>query len=365
MKRRNLLLGAGAVAVGAAGAVSLGLSQMGSMDEYNAAVAACRSALNQAPEARDLVRFATLAANSHNTQPWTFSIGGEGIAIRPDVSRRLTAVDPDDHHLYASLGCAAENLAITAAARGKAGELSFDPDQGGVIQFALGNGPPSPPELFEAITKRQSTRGDYDGRPVSAVNLQILRAAVGAIQGVDLILITDRPQIDRVRDLVVAGNSAQIADPAFKRELKAWLRFGPRQAAETGDGLFSAASGNPVLPSWLGPTMFDMAFKAETENAKYARQIQSSAGIAVFVAEKADPEHWVLAGRACQRFALQATAMGMRHAFINQPIEVPNLRPELASLVGMPGRRPDIVMRFGYGPAMPFSARRPVEAVLA
>jgi hypothetical protein len=111
--------------------------------------------------------------------------------------------------------------------------------------------------------------------------------------------------------------------------------------------------------------MFDMAFTAEAENAKYVRQIQSSAGIAVFVAEKADPEHWVLAGRACQRFALQATAMGMRHAFINQPIEVPNLRPELASLVGMPGRRPDIVMRFGYGPAMPFSARRPVEAVLA
>jgi len=28
-------------------------------------------------------------------------------------------------------------------------------------------------------------------------------------------------------------------------------------------------------------------------------------------------------------------------------------------------RRPDIMMRFGYGAALPFSARRPVEAVLA
>jgi nitroreductase len=365
MKRRNLLLGVTALAVGGAGAVSLGLRQMGSMDEYNAAVAASRSALNQPPESRDLVRFATLAANSHNTQPWTFSIDGAGIEIRPDFRRRLAAVDPDNHHLFASLGCAAENLAIAAAARGKAGELSFDPAQGGVVQFAFGNGPSPPTDLFEAITKRQSTRGDYDGKPVSAEDLQALRAAAGAVRGVDLVLITDRPQIDRVRDLVVTGNSAQIADPAFIRELKAWLRFGPRQAAETGDGLFSAASGNPVLPSWLGPTMFDIAFKAEAENAKYARQIQSSAGIAVFVAERADPEHWVLAGRACQRFALQATALGMKHAFINQPVEVPALRPELASLVGMPGRRPDIVMRFGYGAALPFSARRPVEAVLA
>ncbi|MFT6571189.1 MAG: hypothetical protein ACJAWY_002913, partial [Sphingomonas echinoides] len=29
------------------------------------------------------------------------------------------------------------------------------------------------------------------------------------------------------------------------------------------------------------------------------------------------------------------------------------------------GVRPDLVMRFGYGAGLPFSARRPVEAVLA
>jgi hypothetical protein len=78
-----------------------------------------------------------------------------------------------------------------------------------------------------------------------------------------------------------------------------------------------------------------------------------------------DREHWVLAGRACQRFALQATALGLKCAFINQSVEVASLRPDLATLVGLPGRRPDIVMRFGYGAALPFSARRPVQAVLA
>jgi hypothetical protein len=161
------------------------------------------------------------------------------------------------------------------------------------------------------------------------------------------------------------GRSAQIADPAFVRELKAWLRFNPRQALQTGDGLFSATTGNPVLPAWLGSIMFDFVFKAKAENEKYARQLASTAGVAVFVAHKDDREHWVLAGRACQRFALQATALGLKHAFINQPVEVASLRPELATLVGLPGRRPDIVMRFGYGVALPFSARRSVDAVLA
>ena len=68
--------------------------------------------------------------------------------------------------------------------------------------------------------------------------------------------------------------------------------------------------------------------------------------------------------RACQRFALQATELGLKTAFMNQPVEVTKFRPNLAALVGMPGRRPDIVMRFGYGLLTPYSARRPLAAVL-
>ncbi len=163
---------------------------------------------------------------------------------------------------------------------------------------------------------------------------------------------------------MIAGNSAQMADAAFVRELKDWMRFSPKQAMAKGDGLFSAASGNPTLPPWLGGMMFDMVFKAKAENDKYARQLDTSAGVAVFFGARDDKEHWVLAGRAAQRFALQATALGLKLSFVNQPGEVARLRPEMASLVGMPGRRPDLIMRFGYGKLLPYSPRRPVSAVL-
>jgi nitroreductase len=360
MNKRQFLAGGAALAVGGLGASYLSLRGMGSMEDYNASVALARTALKQAPETRDLIRYATLAANSHNTQPWQFKITDGGIEILPDMTRRLAIVDPDNHHLFASLGCAAENLAIACGARGKPGELRFNPANNGSVVFAFGNGPPAEPALFDAIPKRQSTRGAYDGRAVSGPDSKALSAAA-AVRDVDLVLITDRPQMDRVRDLVLAGNSAQIGDAAFVRELKQWLRFSPRQAIETGDGLFSVSSGNPALPDWLGQLMFDFVFKSDTENEKYARQLASSSGIAVFASQKNDPEHWILAGRACQRFALQATALGLKYAFINQPVEVASLRPELAALVGLSGRRPDIVIRFGYGPALPYSARRPVE----
>jgi nitroreductase len=363
MNRRNILIGASALAVAGGGATYLGVRHMGSMDEYSASVAATRAALKQNPDVRDFIRYATLAASGHNTQPWRFRLSEGRVEILPDFSRRTPVVDPDDHHLFASLGCAAENLSLAASANSRPGDISFEPANDGAVAFGFGGTTSQSSALFEAIPLRQSTRAEFDGRPASAADLRAL-AAAAAIPGVDLALITDRTQMAQVRDLVLNGNSAQIADAAFMRELKSWLRFSPRQAMETGDGLFSATTGNPTLPAWLGPFMIDMAFKAEAENDKYARQIQSSAGIAVFVGARNDKEHWVRAGRACQRFALQATALGLKQAFINQPAEVAALRPELAALVGLPGRRPDIVMRFGYGAALPFSARRPVDAVL-
>ena len=57
--------------------------------------------------------------------------------------------------------------------------------------------------------------------------------------------------------------------------------------------------------------------------------------------------------------------LGIRNAFLNQPVEVASVRPRLAQALGLGGRRPDLVVRFGRGPEMPRSLRRPVAAVLA
>jgi len=363
--RRTLLIGAGACVV-AGGAAALGWrASIGSQADYEAAVVAMRRPLAVPPDARDLVRYATLAANSHNSQPWRFRVAEGQIAISPDPTRRLAAADPDDHHLWASLGCAAENLALAARAGGRGATIGFDRQAGGAVTVTFGDGPAAEPDLVQAIPLRQSTRADYDGRTIGTGELGALAASVTAVPGVDLVLLTARPQINRLRDLILAGNSVQMGDPAFRAELKAWLRFNPWSALSTGDGLFSALTGNPTIPTALGTRLVDMVLNPKDENDKCARQVASSAGMAVFVAERDDPEHWMRAGRASQRFALTATRLGLKHAFLNQPVEVARLRPDLAALVGTPGRRPNLVMRFGHGAAMPFSARRPVEAVLA
>jgi hypothetical protein len=364
MNRRAFLVGAGGATVLAGSGAVAWKSSVGSMAEYDDYAKRLRAPMAKQADVRELIRYATLAANGHNTQPWRFRVRGDAIDLLPDYAQRTPVVDPDDHHLFVSLGCAAENLAIAARATGRPGEVEIGRRDGSGAHFRFANGPAKPDALFDAIPKRQSTRTDYDGRPVSAADLAALEHAA-AMPGVRLILVTDRTRIGRIRDLIVAGNDYQMADPAFLRELKHWLRFNPRRAAATGDGLFSAASGNPVLPTVLGGPALDLFFTAQSERDRYVRHLNSSPGLAVFIGERADKAHWMQVGRACQRFALTATSLGLKHAFVNQPIEVASLRGNLATLVGEPGKRPDLVMRFGFGPTLPFSPRRSVDAVLA
>jgi hypothetical protein len=312
---------------------------------------------------RELVRYATLAASSHNTQCWRFQLEHAAISILPDLERRCPVVDPDDHHLFVSLGCAAENLAQAAQVNGLRSTISFDATAGDAVRVALEPGRSIQSPLFQAIPRRQCTRAEYDGRRLTAEQLKLLQQA-GCGNGIDVLLLTDRAGIETVLEQVVEGNRAQMSDPAFLRELERWIRFSQREAVRAGDGLFSRSTGNPAVPRWLGSLIFKLPFTARNENQKIVRQIRSSAGIAVFFSEADDKPHWVEAGRCYERFALQATAQGVCNAFLNQPVEVTALRPRFATSLGLGCRRPDLVVRFGAGPPMPRSLRRPIEDVI-
>jgi nitroreductase len=315
-----------------------------------------------APDYVALVHAATRAASSHNTQPWTFRREASGVIILPDLSRRCPAVDPDDHHLYASLGCAAENLLLAAQAAGWRGHPAYEASEHG-LHVALERTTPISSALFEAIPRRQCTRAEYDGSALSTAELDLL-AAAGGSESTSVVLLTSAQHKEQVAEYVAAGNLAQFADPAWRDELKAWIRFNARDAMRTGDGLYGPAMGNPDVPRWLGRLFMRVGFSAERQNRKDVRLIQSSSAIAVFVSEGDDPRHWIEAGRCYERFALQATALDLRTAFINQPVEVAALRRQFADFIGTGGRRPDLVVRVGRGPEMPRSHRRPVEQVL-
>jgi nitroreductase len=361
--RRRWLAGAtglGALAVAGGGAAAYLRSRDNAA--YAAALAESRAPATAGEAAqRVLVRHGAMAANGHNAQPWRFALLDGAIEVRPDRTRRTPVVDPDDHHLHASLGCAVENMVQAAPALGlhatpsvaEEGHARLLLDRAAVIE-----GP-----LSAAIPRRQSTRTEYDGAPLPTSELRALEAA-GRGDGVEVVLVTDDVRRETLLDLVVAGNASQMRDPAFVAELLAWVRFSPAEAVARRDGLFAGSSGNPAVPAPLGRLLFPHVFTLAAETDRHVRQMRSSAGLAIFVAERNAPTGWLQAGRCAQRFCLQATALGIRTAWMNQPVEVPGLRAALAAWIGAGPRRPNLVLRFGRGPELTPSLRRPVAEIL-
>ena len=359
LSRRTIV--ASGLSVAGLGAVGYGLWPR--LNDYNEEVTRQRYLLSADPDLEGLVRMASLAANSHNTQPWKFRLSEGRVTILPDFTRRTDVVDPDAHHLYVSIGCAAENLIIAAKANGRAADPTIEAGDETLISISLENGSMEDTPLYEAIPLRQSTRSDFDGQPISKSDINLMKAAARE-EGVSVLIFTEASEREAILELVVEGNSVQMDDPAFVAELRDWIRLTPDHALATYDGLFSATSGMPVMSAWIAGRLFDAFFQKDGENDKYRSQIRSSFGVAVFVGEKEDPEHWIKVGRSFQRFALQSTALGIRNAHINQPIEVPAVRPEFANWLGLPDVRPDLIVRFGRAPALPMSLRRPVVEII-
>ncbi len=312
---------------------------------------------------RELVRYGTMAANSHNTQPWKFKLTDHEIHILPDFSRRCPAVDPDDHHLYASLGCAAENILIAANAFGLHGDLIIQEEHESTIIISLDKSKEHTTSAYEAIPKRQCTRAPFNGKQVSSSVLNQI-ATYANSSDIDIHLLTTNKSKKVITDYVVEGNSIQMDDKAFVEELQDWIRFSEADALEFRDGLTYRSTGTPSVPNWIGNLLFKLMYRKNNENDKYREQIASSAGIIVFSCTNQTKPDWVNAGRAYQRFALLSTANGIRHSFINQPVEVPELRPQLANYLELGDKLPDLIIRFGYGDPTPRTLRRPIDQVL-
>jgi hypothetical protein len=311
----------------------------------------------------ELVRLATLAASSHNTQPWRFVCGVDRIELRPDFDRRCPVVDPDDSHLWKSLGCAVENMVTAAPAFGRGAEVAVEVPAGLVTVRLPRRGEARADPLYRAIATRQCTRGPFDGRPLATAHRAAL-AAVAVGEGIRTIWIDDEARRSRLRALVHEGNLAQLGSRPFRRELRSWLRFSTRAAIATGDGLAGICSGRPSLPQPLGRLLAPLLVTATAQARTDDLQLDSSPLLAAIVVDRDEPGRWFEAGRVFERIALQAALLDVRVAFVNQPVEVRPLRARLAEAVGAGSGQPTLLVRLGYGAPLPPSLRRPLADVL-
>lgn len=319
----------------------------------------------------ELVRQASLAASGHNMQPWIFEIEDDKISILPDYARRLPVVDSQDRELWISLGCASENLVIAARAMGYAAEAT-NTEQGVTVQWMEG-GVHEDDVLAAAIPLRQCNRAGYTMAFVSDADMEKLRPLT--VHGnAAALFIQDGEDMKTLQSLVMEGDIQQYADAAFVNELVESLRFNKREALETRDGLFSACSGNPKVPRFIGK-LFVKPGMGDQQAEKDCQLMDTASGLFLINTLGDTKGDWISAGRLYQRMALQMTNLGITHSFLNQPIELPALREEVQTFVegGVKDnpwhedrfRVPQLLLRYGYAAEpMPYSLRRPLDEVI-
>ena len=74
------------------------------------------------------------------------------------------------------------------------------------------------------LATRQCTRGLFGGKPLSTGQLKLLETT-GAANGVLVVLLGAKPEMEKVFNLVLQGNTKRLSDVAFVKGPKQLLRL--------------------------------------------------------------------------------------------------------------------------------------------
>ena len=318
-----------------------------------------------------LIKYAILAPSGHNSQPWLFKIAKNNmIELHADRSRALPVVDPDDRALIISCGAALYHLRLAANHFGIADDVELLPDKGNPdllsrVTFkekdaSVQKIPEHDLQLFQAISKRRSNRSPFDNKKLSDDLIATLRDSASA-HSAWLDTVDDELKKNSLADLISQGDKIQLSDKRFRRELAAWIH--PNRS-NSKDGMPGYAHGMPDLMSYVGPVLIRTFDMGKGQAAKDRHLAAGSPMLAVLGTNTDEPLNWIQTGEALARILLQARAENVWTSFMNQPIEVPELRPKLREALGRAAGNPQLLMRMGYGKDVKPTPRRDVSDVI-
>jgi hypothetical protein len=273
--------------------------------------------------------------------------------------------DPDGRELIMSCGAALLNLRIAMQHFGYLGEVELFPDANNpdlLARVRLGFQAENEVEdnlLFHAIVRRRTNRQRFLDDPLPEALLEVLQAAA-AREGTWLHLIGDNEKRFAVADLVAEADQIQWSNQAFRHELAAWIH--PNRSVSR-DGIPGYAQGISDLLSYAGPLVvrtFDMGAGQAVKDRDIAVY---SPVLAVLGTDEDTPHDWMAAGQALGKVLLRARVEDVWASFLNQPIEVAELRFCLRDVLERTGY-PQVLLRLGFGSEVRPTPRRSVHEVL-
>jgi hypothetical protein len=330
----------------------------------------------------DALRYAILAPNPHNRQPWKIRLSGDdSAALYCDLDRRLPETDPYDRQTLIGFGCFIELACIAAAERGVRLDISEFPE--GEFRDRLDDRPVAllrfvpdleiaKDPLFAWIPKRRSSKAPFDlSRPVAQEILADLVA--GPNFGVKLFTTAETGLVTDLRKL---STEAFVIEAATQRT---WLesvhltRIGKSEIERRPDGI--SLSG-PLLDSLAMLGLLSRERIAQSDSIAYRSGLDlikatmaNTPAYGWIVTDGNARREQLAAGRAYVRMNLAAARAGLGFHPNSQSLQEYPEMAEKARLVherlGVHGtQRVQMLVRLGYGAPAPATPRWPLESHL-
>lgn len=311
-----------------------------------------------------LLAAAVAAPSIHNTQPWRFGfrLGTRTVTVHADRSRPLALADPEGRALHLSAGSAVFNLRVAAAHLGwqPVPHLlpdPYDPDLLATVQLTVpAAAAPDLRTLYAAVARRHSSRMPFTGRPVPEQVVAEMVAAARA-EGAHL-YVPDILQTRRLLRVTSAAELRNTEDRARTAESRAWIA--PPGSSSFGIPFTTSrpldAAGRMPMRDFTG---------APPVPGRPRLRFERHAQVALLWTVGDRQRDWLEAGQALERVLLVATAHGVRTSLLHQAMEWPDLR-EAMRVPAAKWCRPQVLIRFGYGPGArgtrtPRAAARPAD----
>jgi hypothetical protein len=331
------------------------------------------------------LNYAILAPSGHNTQPWAFRISVDDNTIRlyADRTRALPVVDPDDRELTISCGSALFNLQLAISYFGYRFETSLLPHQqkgeeegndhddllATVRVVDIDKKPEKTKDegikrLFKSITMRRTNRFKFDDdKEISQEILSNLQFIAQKYESVWLHIEKNREKKEQFAKLITEGDILQMSDKKLRRELAAWVHSNRNHLR---DGMPGYAFGFGDIMSLVGPFVIRTFDFGKGQAAKDKELAIGSPVLLVIGTNSDNTLTWLDSGVALSNVLLYLKSENIWSSYLNQPIEVPELRKRLGSLIpGHSDTNPQLLLRIGYSDTevLP-TPRRSIEQVM-
>jgi hypothetical protein len=316
--------------------------------------------------ARYVVAAAIWAPSVHNTQPWRFGLGEQGLSLHADGSRQLITADPGAREMMISCGAAlfTARLALRSLGYIPVARVCPDPAQPLLVARLSWDQRAAPTEyeqqLFSQVRQRRTHRGGFDPLPLSPQLLAVLQDGAGR-DGAMLRVIADEASRAVLAEVVQAAERVLRLDSAHARELAAWT---PPPGSPRRDGVPDTSY--PSCPERTQPYFpgRDFGRGHRWGLPRLSPAPARSAGVVCLLTTADDrPRDWVHAGQALQRVLLTSATCGVAAALHSQPLELAALREFIRTQLSG-GAYPQLVLRLGTVIQVAASVRRPPASVL-